>query len=332
MPKRLRGFTAGTSAAARSASSARSAASLAHGPHSRSRSPGHEDRIVSCQRSSVNTTPVPVGTARRPWSSCLSGARRDQSQAAGRAARRTARGIRRRARPCVGPPRSRGRRRQAGAAGRPRPAAGLDAGVRAARVLRPARRYSAGRDPVVGGALRLLHEEPAAPVASLASRAGVSRATLAKRFTDLVGEPPLTYLTRWRMTLAADSPAPWATPTRSRSARRSNEPAASAPARIGALRRAHPRSRPAHPGPASHSAARGRAGHRDAERAEAQALALLLSAFTLPGAGAAWRRSRLGAGAAETAAAAPADSLRANRQPRPVFNTAVPCQEPVSFY
>ncbi|MFF9705677.1 helix-turn-helix transcriptional regulator, partial [Streptomyces griseofuscus] len=35
-------------------------------------------------------------------------------------------------------------------------------------------------------------------------RAGVSRATLAKRFTDLVGEPPLTYLTRWRMTLAAD--------------------------------------------------------------------------------------------------------------------------------
>ncbi|CAL9324635.1 HTH-type transcriptional activator RhaR [Streptomyces sp. SudanB91_2054] len=66
--------------------------------------------------------------------------------------------------------------------------------------------YSAGRDPVVGGALRLLHEDPAAPwtVASLASRTGVSRATLAKRFTELVGEPPLTYLTHWRMTLAAD--------------------------------------------------------------------------------------------------------------------------------
>ncbi|MDN5914329.1 MAG: helix-turn-helix transcriptional regulator [Pseudonocardia sp.] len=32
----------------------------------------------------------------------------------------------------------------------------------------------------------------------------VSRATLAKRFADLVGEPPRTYLTRWRMTLAAD--------------------------------------------------------------------------------------------------------------------------------
>lgn len=66
--------------------------------------------------------------------------------------------------------------------------------------------YSAHRDPVVGQALRLLHDEPAAPwtVSSLAEGAGVSRATLAKRFADLLGEPPLTYLTRWRMTLAAD--------------------------------------------------------------------------------------------------------------------------------
>ncbi|MFF9063463.1 AraC family transcriptional regulator [Streptomyces sp. NPDC101213] len=66
--------------------------------------------------------------------------------------------------------------------------------------------YSAGRDPVVGGALRLLHGEPAAPwtISSLAERTGVSRSTLAKRFTDLVGEPPLTYLAHWRMTLAAD--------------------------------------------------------------------------------------------------------------------------------
>ncbi|MEU5977866.1 AraC family transcriptional regulator [Streptomyces sp. NPDC047315] len=66
--------------------------------------------------------------------------------------------------------------------------------------------WAAQRDPVIGEALRLLHAEPAAPwtVGALADRTGVSRSTLAKRFTDLVGEPPLTYLTRWRVTLAAD--------------------------------------------------------------------------------------------------------------------------------
>ncbi|GAB2920069.1 AraC family transcriptional regulator [Streptomyces mayteni] len=66
--------------------------------------------------------------------------------------------------------------------------------------------WAAQRDPVVGDALRLLHAEPAAPwtVGSLAGRIGVSRSTLARRFAELVGEPPLTYLTRWRMTLAAD--------------------------------------------------------------------------------------------------------------------------------
>lgn len=66
--------------------------------------------------------------------------------------------------------------------------------------------WAAQRDPVAGHALRLLHADPAAPwtVATLADRIGVSRSTLAKRFADLVGEPPLTYLTRWRMTLAAD--------------------------------------------------------------------------------------------------------------------------------
>ncbi|MFF1609147.1 AraC family transcriptional regulator [Amycolatopsis sp. NPDC058278] len=66
--------------------------------------------------------------------------------------------------------------------------------------------WSAQRDPVAGPVLRLLHEEPAAPwtVAALAARAGVSRSTLAKRFTELLGEPPLTYLTRRRMALAAN--------------------------------------------------------------------------------------------------------------------------------
>jgi AraC-like DNA-binding protein len=41
-------------------------------------------------------------------------------------------------------------------------------------------------------------------VASLAAEAGVSRATLARRFTDLVGEPPMSHLAGWRTCLAAD--------------------------------------------------------------------------------------------------------------------------------
>ncbi|GLW27819.1 AraC family transcriptional regulator [Actinoplanes regularis] len=61
-------------------------------------------------------------------------------------------------------------------------------------------------DPIAGTALRLLHAEPAAPwtVAELARRAGVSRSLLARRFTELVGEPPMAYLTGWRLALAAD--------------------------------------------------------------------------------------------------------------------------------
>ena len=66
--------------------------------------------------------------------------------------------------------------------------------------------YAAQRDPVVGDAMRAAARRTRGTVDGLrAGRAtGVSRATLAKRFADLVGEPPLTYLTRWRMTLAAD--------------------------------------------------------------------------------------------------------------------------------
>ncbi|MFE6777238.1 AraC family transcriptional regulator [Streptomyces sp. NPDC057702] len=61
-------------------------------------------------------------------------------------------------------------------------------------------------DPLVGTALRLLHDTPAHPwtVADLATRAGSSRAALARRFTALVGEPPMTYLASWRVALAAD--------------------------------------------------------------------------------------------------------------------------------
>ncbi|MFI9209017.1 AraC family transcriptional regulator [Streptomyces sp. NPDC053253] len=66
--------------------------------------------------------------------------------------------------------------------------------------------YGAIDDPVVGRALRLLHEDPAHPwtVAGLAAASGVSRAALARRFSAHVGEPPMTYLTSWRIGLAAD--------------------------------------------------------------------------------------------------------------------------------
>jgi AraC-like DNA-binding protein len=66
--------------------------------------------------------------------------------------------------------------------------------------------YAASADPVVGRAVALLHHNPAHPwtVAELATATGVSRATLARRFTDLVGEPPMAFLTGWRLALATD--------------------------------------------------------------------------------------------------------------------------------
>jgi AraC-like DNA-binding protein len=66
--------------------------------------------------------------------------------------------------------------------------------------------YRAHGDPVVGHALRLIHDQPAHPwtVSALAARTGVSRAGLARRFAALVGEPPMTYLTGWRLALAAE--------------------------------------------------------------------------------------------------------------------------------
>ncbi|NGO73524.1 cupin domain-containing protein [Streptomyces boncukensis] len=65
--------------------------------------------------------------------------------------------------------------------------------------------FRAQGDPVAGAALRMLHEQPAHAwtVASLAAKVGVSRAGLARRFTSLVGSPPMTYLTQWRIELAA---------------------------------------------------------------------------------------------------------------------------------
>jgi len=66
--------------------------------------------------------------------------------------------------------------------------------------------YRASGDPVVGHALQLLHHNPAHPwtVAELARETGASRAALARRFHELVGEPPMAFLTGWRIALAAD--------------------------------------------------------------------------------------------------------------------------------
>jgi AraC-like DNA-binding protein len=66
--------------------------------------------------------------------------------------------------------------------------------------------YRAHTDPVVGPALRMIHNDPAHPwtVAELAAETGLSRAAFARRFTELVGQAPMAFLTEWRLALAAD--------------------------------------------------------------------------------------------------------------------------------
>ena len=61
------------------------------------------------------------------------------------------------------------------------------------------------RDRIVGRALMLLHERPAAAwtIDELGNQVGLSRSALHQRFVDLVGQPPMQYLTRWRMQLAS---------------------------------------------------------------------------------------------------------------------------------
>jgi len=61
------------------------------------------------------------------------------------------------------------------------------------------------RDPLVGRALDLLHRRPAFQwtLERLAGELATSRSTLAERFAGLVGDPPMQYLARWRMQLAA---------------------------------------------------------------------------------------------------------------------------------
>jgi AraC-like DNA-binding protein/mannose-6-phosphate isomerase-like protein (cupin superfamily) len=60
-------------------------------------------------------------------------------------------------------------------------------------------------DPAVGGALALVHADPAQPwsVTALAKAVGVPRATFGRRFSTLTGQPPMAYVTAWRMTVAA---------------------------------------------------------------------------------------------------------------------------------
>jgi AraC-like DNA-binding protein len=64
---------------------------------------------------------------------------------------------------------------------------------------------AAARDPQVGRALALLHNTPARAwtVDELAREVALSRSSLGERFTSMVGEPPMQYLTRWRLALAA---------------------------------------------------------------------------------------------------------------------------------
>lgn len=62
------------------------------------------------------------------------------------------------------------------------------------------------RDEAVGRVLTLLHGRPGHPwtLADLAREAASSRSSLAKRFAELMGQPPMQYLAQWRMQVAAD--------------------------------------------------------------------------------------------------------------------------------
>jgi len=61
------------------------------------------------------------------------------------------------------------------------------------------------RDPAVGRVLAVLHEKPDAPwtLELLAEKAAMSRSSLHERFVHFIGQPPMHYLTKWRMQVAA---------------------------------------------------------------------------------------------------------------------------------
>ena len=62
------------------------------------------------------------------------------------------------------------------------------------------------RDPHIGKALALIHEQPAHPwtIDTLAKQSGMSRTVFAERFTELVGIPSMHYLAKWRMQVASE--------------------------------------------------------------------------------------------------------------------------------
>jgi AraC-like DNA-binding protein len=64
---------------------------------------------------------------------------------------------------------------------------------------------AAARDPIIGKSLMLLHSRTQHPwtIAELAKEVGVSRSSLVERFTKYLCEPPIAYLIRWRLQLAA---------------------------------------------------------------------------------------------------------------------------------
>src|SRR5262245_13911944 len=62
------------------------------------------------------------------------------------------------------------------------------------------------RDPAVSRALALIHARPSFSwtIEGLARQCGASRTVLAERFTELIGDPPMHYLAKWRMQVASD--------------------------------------------------------------------------------------------------------------------------------
>ncbi|NEQ53511.1 MAG: AraC family transcriptional regulator [Leptolyngbya sp. SIO3F4] len=74
-----------------------------------------------------------------------------------------------------------------------------------AQATDPSSSLAALSDPIVSQVLERFHGDPAYPwtVLELASQLNLSRSALAQRFTQLIGHPPMRYLTNWRLQLAS---------------------------------------------------------------------------------------------------------------------------------